>query len=178
MKRLAILTALATLAIAPAAFAQSTQVYKYDALGRVILASSTTGGEDGYTYDAAGNRGAANKFSLHLPATADRLVSGDGLPILGVLTSPSGVYKMSMQGDGHLFVYVASTLAGVWAGGPGSYNSAYVTMQSDGNLVMFDLTGTNIWNSGTSGNPGATAILQDNGKFVIKNAAGTIIWTT
>ena len=164
--------------VAPAAFAQSVQIYKYDALGRVILASSTTGGEDGYSYDPAGNRSAVNKFSLHLPVTADRLVSGDGLPVLGILTSPSGAYRLSMQSDGHLFVYVVSSGAGVWAGGAGTYQTAYVVMQSDGNLVMFDYKGASIWSSGTGGNPGATAFMQDDGKFVIKNAAGTIIWTT
>ena len=178
MKHLAAIVSALALTVAPLAFGQSVQTYKYDALGRVVLAGSTTGGEDGYAYDPAGNRSAANKFSLHLPTTTDRLVSGDGLPMLGILTSPSGAYRLSMQMDGHLFVYVVSSGAGVWAGGAGTYETAYVVMQSDGNLVMFNYKGASIWNSGTSGNPGATAILQDNGKFVIKNAGGTIIWTT
>ncbi len=157
--------------------AQSMQYYKYDALGRVVLASSSTGGQDVYAYDPAGNRSTANKTSLHVPATADRMVSGDGLAIAASIYSPSGAYSMTMGLTG-LYVYSYGSSSVPWSSPSSSYSAAYVTMQSDGNLVIKALDNTVLWSSGTAGNPGATAIMQDNGKFVIKNAAGTIIWTT
>ena len=178
MKHLvAIGSALALTAVAPLAFGQSVQAYKYDALGRVIVASSSNGGVDGYIYDAAGNRTYANKFTQHLPTTADRLVGNDGLPLQGYLISASGGYQLILQADGHLQTYNNSTAAIVFDGTSKDYDTVSVKMQTDGNLVRIKRDGSTAAISNTSGNTGAYAMMQDSGVFVVKNSAGTVIWT-
>ena len=177
MKRFAILIALAAMAVAPAAFAQAVQAYKYDALGRVVIASASTGGVDGYSYDSAGNRSAANKFTQHLPATADRLVGNDGLPLMATLTPPSAAYWLIVQPDGHLQTYTVSSGAVLFDGTAKDYETVSIKMQTDGNLVRVRRDNTTVAISGTSGNTGAIAVMQDSGVFVVKNSAGTVIWT-
>ena len=51
--------------------------------------------------------------------------------------------------------------------------------QGDGNLVVYDATGTPIWASGTWGNHGAFLVLADNGMLSVVSADGSItLWTT
>ena len=48
-----------------------------------------------------------------------------------------------------------------------------LTMQSDGNLVVYSTQGEAMWASDTAGNPGAFVNFQDDGNFVIyKHAPG------
>lgn len=53
-------------------------------------------------------------------------------------------------------------------------------MQTDGNLVLYDLTSapTARFSTGTSGNPGAKAVLQDDRNLVIYSATGTALWSS
>jgi hypothetical protein len=63
-----------------------------------------------------------------------------------------------------------------------SCDSASVTMQADGNLVLYlDLAGyslgpTAVWQSGTAGNPNATAVMQRDGNLVIYSISGRALW--
>lgn len=53
-----------------------------------------------------------------------------------------------------------------------------VKMQTDGNLVVYNATGTATWNSGTASNPGAKLSIQDDGNVVIYNTEGTAKWSS
>ncbi len=55
---------------------------------------------------------------------------------------------------------------------------SYLTMQTDGNLVLYTPDGGVQWASNTSGNSGATATLQDDGNFVVYSTSGTAIWAS
>jgi hypothetical protein len=55
---------------------------------------------------------------------------------------------------------------------------SYLTMQTDGNLVLYTTDGTVQWASNTSGNSGATATLQDDGNFVVSSSSGTALWAS
>jgi hypothetical protein len=58
--------------------------------------------------------------------------------------------------------------------------NSYLTMQTDGNLVMYAVgTGPNDpWASGTTGNPGAYAKLGTDGNFVIYSSGGSALWSS
>jgi hypothetical protein len=59
-----------------------------------------------------------------------------------------------------------------------------LTLQSDGNLVLYDeggvstVSATAVWNSGTSGNPGAYAVHQADGNLVVYSAANRPLMST
>jgi hypothetical protein len=53
-----------------------------------------------------------------------------------------------------------------------------LTMQSDGNLVLYAPGNTALWASNTSGNNGAWLSMQRNGNLVISAAAGKPLWAS
>ncbi|GGP93729.1 hypothetical protein GCM10010278_84690 [Streptomyces melanogenes] len=53
----------------------------------------------------------------------------------------------------------------------------HVDMQEDGNFVLYDAGGTPLWHTGTYGNPGAFLVLQDDGNLVIYSADGAPLWS-
>lgn len=66
--------------------------------------------------------------------------------------------------------------------GPGGYPSAVLTLQKDGNLVIYpnaaDATaGTGaVWASNTSSDPGDTLFLQPDGNLVLYGTYGNVLW--
>ena len=78
---------------------------------------------------------------------------------------------------------VTSTSTGALLGtyGSGPDPDAYLVLQSDGNLDIYNGTpggNTVIWSSGTGGNSGDTMKLQANGLLVIDASNGTQLWMT
>lgn len=55
---------------------------------------------------------------------------------------------------------------------------SYLTMQTDGNLVLYTTSGDVQWASNTSGNSGATAALQNDGNFVVYSSSGAVLWAS
>jgi hypothetical protein len=51
-------------------------------------------------------------------------------------------------------------------------------MQTDGNLVLYNGSNAALWASGTAGRPGASLTLQGDGNMVISSSGGTPIWTS
>jgi hypothetical protein len=51
-----------------------------------------------------------------------------------------------------------------------------LTMQGDGNLVLYSSTQAPLWASGTSGQSGAQLFVQDDCHAVIYNTAGQPVW--
>jgi hypothetical protein len=51
-------------------------------------------------------------------------------------------------------------------------------MQTDGNLVVYDASGTPRWSSGTPNYPGAGLFVQNDGNVVIYDYYGYPIWAT
>jgi hypothetical protein len=64
----------------------------------------------------------------------------------------------------------------VWQTNTGGHPGSTITMQSDGNLVIYDQAGGVLWASNTSGNPGAYDVLQRDGNYVIY--VDVPIWAT
>ena len=66
----------------------------------------------------------------------------------------------------------------LWASGTnGTESSNHVTMQTDGNLVIYNSAGTVMWQSGTGGHSGSayTLDLQNDSNLVIYSPTG-VLW--
>ncbi len=95
------------------------------------------------------------------------------------ISSPNGQYRAILQGDGNFVVYTFKGQA-VWSTGTGGkLNPSNLTMQTDGNLVLYS-TGNNHWCTGVTpmekGNHRLE--LDNNGHLNVINASGVKIWST
>ena len=112
------------------------------------------------------------------PTQLDRLTAGQGLIPGESITSENGKYKLILQLDANLVLYAGTTP--LWASGTSGHTIYpwFVTMQGDGNLVLYDSEGQAYWASRTNGNPGSLVIAQNDGNLVIYNSDGHAIWAT
>lgn len=127
----------------------------------------------------------------------------DSKPIWSSGTYSNLVSHLVMQTDGNLVLYNSSyhaiwqsntvqmglaanstnSLIGPQQLGVGqsiiSDNQQYVTiLQSDGNLVTYNVNGKAMWSSQTNGKPVTVAVLQSDGNFVLYGSAGQVYWAT
>jgi regulator of extracellular matrix RemA (YlzA/DUF370 family) len=149
--------------------------------GNLVIYSGTT---PEWTSNTAGNPGdyltLANNGELTVDSTAGTVLWG-GVGILipdatlaanQSISSPNGLFKLTMQNDGNLVEYDGSTAA--WASGTHGKDLTAV-MESDGNLVIYSAT-TPEWTSNTSGNLGDYLTLANDGELTIDSEAGTVLW--
>ncbi|MFF5443569.1 FG-GAP-like repeat-containing protein [Streptomyces sp. NPDC012888] len=89
-------------------------------------------------------------------------------PEAGTNTSFSS--RFTIDGvTGGAYIPTGTTIA---SGQSYTSNSAKLTMQADGNLVITSDAGKVMWQTNTAGNPGATALMQSNGNLVVYPAGG------
>jgi hypothetical protein len=113
-----------------------------------------------------------------ISSMANSLEPGETLALNQSLTSPSGVWQLSMQMDGNLVLYRAENMQAVWATNTNGQDVQHAVMQqTDGNFVLYLFNGQPAWASDTAGNPGARLILQDDGNLVVY-LAQRAIWST
>lgn len=164
------------------AHAQTTQTYTYDPNGRLIGVATATGDRSGgvvteYDYDDADNRTERQSYGVGPPTNSYQLTNGQTLLPTQFLLSPSNSATLILQQDGNLALYCGSTPK--WATGTTSGRSLYLQMQSDGNLVIYDVDFLPLWASNTAGNPGAVLTLHNSGNLILMNAANTsVLWYT
>jgi hypothetical protein len=75
-----------------------------------------------------------------------------------------------MQTDGNLVLYqgpLREEPTALWSTGTAGQDAAFVIMQADGNLVLYNKSEVAIWNSGTPGYEGASLAIQTDGNLVI-----------
>lgn len=109
---------------------------------------------------------------------SESLKSGEMLLRNNFLRSPSGRFKLEMQGDGNLVVYDGTEP--IWASNTTwPYPGVRVTMQQDGNFVMLADYNKVSWETRTAskGNAGAALTLRDNGNVTI-DVNGRRVWTS
>ncbi|WIE54484.1 hypothetical protein DEI88_015400 [Curtobacterium sp. MCBD17_003] len=88
----------------------------------------------------------------------------------------SGTRQFIMQADGNLVMYIGGRAR--WATNTSKYHGAYMSLQADGNLVVYDTSGKARWASNTSrAGSGTTLVVQGNGNVVLKKGS-TGIWST
>jgi hypothetical protein len=93
------------------------------------------------------------------------------------IVSPSGQYMFYIDpNSGLTFIYDIAHAVGTWAApGTNGHAGAFVNFQTDGNLVVYDSTGTVVlWNSVTS-NSGSTLLNMENDGRIILYAP---VWNT
>lgn len=127
-----------------------------------------------------------------------QLASGQSLQANQFMQSPNGAYELDMntngvgtvwvQGQGPCPMYYMPAIQQVddaagngipyygWVNQPVA--GSYLTMQTDGNLVLYSPSRTVIWSSDTPNNSGGTLAMQNDGNLVIYNSSGDAIWST
>jgi hypothetical protein len=90
------------------------------------------------------------------------------------LISCDGRFKLVMQTDGNLVLYMNGTTA-LWSTGTVGSGATQAAMQTDGNFVLY-AGATPVWASNTAGHPNAVISVQNDGNVVIYY--GSPIWAT
>ncbi|MCA9064758.1 MAG: VCBS repeat-containing protein, partial [Planctomycetaceae bacterium] len=115
-------------------------------------------------------------FRLFGEAPAGEL--GPGLSLNGgeFMTSPNGMARLVMQGDGNLKVYTNGVAT--WASATNGASGATTTIDPEGNLVIRNGLGNVIYQSGSGGHTGALARLRvdNSGVPQIVRVDGEILW--
>lgn len=81
---------------------------------------------------------------------------------------------------GNFFVYQNTTGSRLWFTGTAGATTGSFTLQSDGNLVLYDASGTPRWSSNTfqHGTAPWTLTLQADGNLVLFDATGAATWAS
>jgi hypothetical protein len=99
------------------------------------------------------------------------LVAGQSLAAGDYLTSPNGQYIAFMQDDGNFVLYWGrfpdQMIGAMWATGT-SGTGYWLSMQTDGNLVLYKAAGQSVWTSGTQGRSGPMFVrFADDGNLLL-----------
>ena len=112
----------------------------------------------------------------------DHLCSGSSIPDEFSLVSRNGLFDARVQTDGNLVIYKHPEGKAVWSSktygkGAAPYN---LSMQNDGNLVLYDGRRFVIWASNTMGKGEMPyrLIMQDNGNLVMKDGKNLMFWAS
>jgi hypothetical protein len=109
------------------------------------------------------------------PASSDTMSPGQQIEQGGAITSLNGQYQLRLQNDGNLVVY--GNGIPVWS--LGTTTGAVLANQCDGNLVLYNASGTALWASGTAGNGGSRLVMQNDGNLVLyRTSDGSPAWSS
>jgi hypothetical protein len=127
----------------------------------------------------------ASKTAGKLPPTqptavSDRLTAGQGLVRGGgmSLLSPNGRYRSWLHPDtGRLVVRDQTTATYTWR--TAEADPDWLTLQTDGNLVLLTRSGTVLWSSGTGGKGLSDLVMQNDGNLVLyQRSTGKATWSS
>ncbi|MFI5528769.1 hypothetical protein ACIA8O_09460 [Kitasatospora sp. NPDC051853] len=104
--------------------------------------------------------------------------SGAGIGSGGSVTAHGADQPaLTMQTDGNLVLTSAGRV--LWASGTWGHPGAFLTVQSDGNAVVYGDDGQALWSTRTWGNPNAFLVIQDDGNLVLYDADGVArLWAS
>jgi hypothetical protein len=113
---------------------------------------------------------------LFVHISSNILTQDNSIYTNGSLQSDDGVFTLYVQADGNVVIYGCKGIAATW--GSGTNNSTAqrrLTMQSDGNLVLYENSSAK-WASGTNGKGKGPYNLnmQTDGNLVIYGSTGAI----
>ena len=171
----------------PSGMIESTVAPGSDAIFNFVLHAPTQTGtyreyfnlvDDGVTW--LNDPGLYYKINVVAPITtssnATILSSGQSLSINNYLLSPEKQSALDFQSNGNITLY--NNFQQSWSTNTGGSGGDILYMQTDGNLVEYNSSGTAVWASNTSNNPGAYLALQIDGNLVIYSSGGTALWAT
>ncbi len=109
------------------------------------------------------------------PSGCGGLKSGEGLGPAEHVLSCDGRFDLVMQADGNAVMY-SHDLA-LWESRTNGKGGYLLSMEHEGNLVVYSETGCALWDSNTDHHDGATLALQDDGNLVVYDD-GKALWNT
>ena len=109
---------------------------------------------------------------------ADTLVVGQSMSAGQRLDSANGSYRFVFQTDSNLVVRRVSDSAALWASNTNGQAGSRLTLQGDGNLVLYTSSNTALWSSKTPGTTGSRLVMQNDGNLALYNTSNAVIWST
>lgn len=112
---------------------------------------------------------------------ADRLLSNQTLAPNQSITSLNGRYYFVYQTDSNLVLYKRypnGSQKALWASGTNGKGGNRCSMQSDGNLVIYNAANKALWSSNTFHDANSMLVMQDDGNAVLYNPARKAIWAS
>lgn len=109
---------------------------------------------------------------------ADTLASGQSMTPGQRLDSANASYRFAFQTDGNLVLRRVSDSHVLWASATNGKGGTRLTMQSDGNLVLYTSTNAAVWSSKSAGSGGNRATVENDGNFAVFNASNVRVWST
>lgn len=94
------------------------------------------------------------------------------------LYSCDGRFRLSMQFDGNLVLYVNNGNKPMWATGTNGKNAYVAVMQGDGNFVLYRTDDVPLWASNTPGLVAGRLDLQDDGNLVVYDIENAPHWAS
>jgi hypothetical protein len=110
------------------------------------------------------------------PNLPGQIFSGQGLTPGHSWQSRDGRFTLAMQTDSNLVLYEGKTA--LWATGTVGQDVAFMIMQADGNLVLYNTSENAVWNSETPGYEGASLAIQNDGNLVIYAPEAGAVWAS
>ena len=101
-----------------------------------------------------------------------RLKKGD------YLRSSNWKYFLTMQENGNLALKTAGGTNTLWQTNTHNKGAEYVSMQTDGNLVMYTSNGKPVWASDTNNWGDSSLSLQTDGNLVMYTSASKAVWAS
>ena len=160
----------------------------YSTANRALWSTKTSGNTGANAYLALQNDGnlaiytASGKvlWAAYSNRSNTTLHPGDMLKAGWMLESADGLFESIVQSDGNFVIYslIGGTLQPVWAtytSPLGCSSCTRVTMQTDGNLVVYDTSNRALWSSGTWNHSGAYAVLHS-GDIMVYSAGNQPLW--
>jgi hypothetical protein len=117
-------------------------------------------------------------FGFSLAHAADTLQVNEQLSQGQNLESSNGAYRFNFQSDGNLVLREQSSGSALWSSKTNGQNGTKLSMQSDGNLVLYTASNSAVWDSGTNGTGVTRFVMQGDGNAVLQSSSGTAVWST
>jgi hypothetical protein len=109
-------------------------------------------------------------------ATGSQMTAGQVLRLGTSISSPSGVYSLTLQADGNLVLYRADGKP-LWSAGTGGQSVVICLLADSGALQLFTSDAVNIWSSsGVVAN--STLRVNDDGNVALYDPNQNIVWQT
>jgi hypothetical protein len=111
----------------------------------------------------------------------NELRAGQKLAVGESRRSPNDKFSLSLQDDGKLVVISTDQDERRWqvdTTGPGRECPRYLTVQKDGNLVLYADHETRLWATDTDGQGGTRLVMQNDGNLILRTDGGSAIWAT
>jgi hypothetical protein len=85
-------------------------------------------------------------------------------------------FRLVFQSDGNVVLY--SPNKALWSSRTNGKSASSLSMQPDGNLVIYNTAGKAIWNTRTNGKGAAFLQIQQDGNLVLYKTNGGVMWQT